>query len=139
MKDLAESFLSRLTYEPEYAGVPCPSRKDGPFLWMDLLRSDRQLCSISSLVAQNASPYFKTASEACTGKWVLDDSKGSAFGTAEEQAALEAFIGQAEDAPIYMGWGSMVHPRGAEELARLVVKSLKKAGRRGVFVASWSG
>ena len=65
-----------------------------------------------------------------TGSWALPPS------TEALDPLLEAFL-QAGEAPVYVGFGSMVaqHP---DRLVKAVVKGLKKAGLRGVIGRGWA-
>jgi sterol 3beta-glucosyltransferase len=50
---------------------------------------------------------------------------------------LEAFL-EAGEAPVYVGFGSMVGNR-PEHFARLVLQALAESGRRGVLATGWGG
>jgi UDP:flavonoid glycosyltransferase YjiC (YdhE family) len=67
-----------------------------------------------------------------TGTWFLD--RPSAWTPPTD---LAAFVG-AGDPPVVVGMGSMT-TRDPRALTRLVLDALRRAGRRGVLLAGWSG
>jgi len=70
------------------------------------------------------------------GEGHSDAQANSDFG-GELQGELERFLTEGDMAPAYVGWGSMVtdSPR---QMACLAVRSLRKAGLRGIILGGWA-
>jgi sterol 3beta-glucosyltransferase len=66
-----------------------------------------------------------------TGYWFLDDES-----YAPEQAVVD-FL-DVGDAPIYIGFGSMVN-NNPSETAQIVLEALQETGQRGVLLTAWGG
>lgn len=69
---------------------------------------------------------------AVTGFWFLDEPAGWA-----PPARLAEFLA-AGDAPVYVGFGSMIG-RDPARLAQTVFEALRRAGRRGIVLSGWAG
>lgn len=76
------------------------------------------------------------------GFWVADKSRqeetmrtSAAFG-GEEHARLVQFLAAGE-APVYIGWGSMIAV-SPEYMVRLAVGALQVSGKRGVLLGGWA-
>jgi sterol 3beta-glucosyltransferase len=67
-----------------------------------------------------------------TGYWFLDHAPDW-----QPPARLVDFI-ESGPAPVYVGFGSMVH-RNPQQTVNLVHEALERSGQRGVLVAGWSG
>ncbi|MBI1293566.1 glycosyltransferase [bacterium] len=67
-----------------------------------------------------------------TGYWFLDEGEGW-----QPPADLLHFLA-AGDAPVYIGFGSMIS-RNPEEAARIALEALAQSGQRGVLAAGWGG
>merc|ERR1719330_521330 len=78
-----------------------------------------------------------------TGYWVIDKEEqskrlkrqDSKFG-GKSLGSLQDFLNDG-DAPVYIGWGSMMHA-SPEYMACLAVRSLMKAELRGIIVGGWA-
>jgi sterol 3beta-glucosyltransferase len=70
------------------------------------------------------------ASAHITGYWFLEQ-------TWQPPADLVRFL-EAGDAPVYVGFGSMVGT-DAEEKGRIVLEALRRSGQRGVIASGWGG
>jgi len=145
LEDLVKTYAGRCLLEGSWEGVPAPLLNGGPLAFIDRMQSTRQLVSVSVLMAKDFEASRQPLKACFTGKWVLDECQqmhsddSGLYGTPDEKALLEQFLGSGEEPPVYMGWGSMVSTCGIKALAGLVVKTLRKAGMRGIFVAGWSG
>lgn len=65
-----------------------------------------------------------------TGAWILPDDRPL-------PAGLEAFL-EAEEAPVYVGFGSMATP-GLTDAARIGIEAARALGRRVVLAQGWAG
>jgi len=72
------------------------------------------------------------ASAHVTGYWWLDEAKGW-----EAPADLQAFL-KAGDAPVYVGFGSMI-AESPEKTTQIVIEALQRSGQRGVIASGWGG
>jgi UDP:flavonoid glycosyltransferase YjiC (YdhE family) len=116
---------------------------------LNRLRSEHGLPPVSSLHrhVMESGPVFLAADPALapapadgiarspvavhqTGAWRLPPSRATTPG-------LDAFLAAGE-APIYVGFGSMVH-RDASKLSRLVRDAVERAGVRAVLGSGWTG
>lgn len=78
-----------------------------------------------------------------TGFWVVNPGEqerrlkagDSNFG-GSSLGPLSEFLSAGEK-PVYMGWGSMI-AKSSEHMACIAVRSLKKAGLRGIIVGGWA-
>ncbi len=84
----------------------------------------------SELVWPRPKDWPDTAS--VTGYWFLDQDEEWA-----KPEELEAFI-NADDPPVYVGFGSMAG-RNPEKLTAIVVEALQKANVRGIIATGWGG
>jgi len=78
-----------------------------------------------------------------TGFWIVDKEaqtrqvkKGDEQFGGSSLDALTDFLGKG-DAPVYMGWGSMIAVSG-EHMTCLAVRSLMKSQSRGIIVGGWA-
>lgn len=77
-----------------------------------------------------------------TGFLAIDSQEHSAtqsdsnFGGTQRDD-LERFLTEGDVAPVYLGWGSMV-TESPKQMACLAVRSLKKAGLRGIILGGWA-
>jgi UDP:flavonoid glycosyltransferase YjiC (YdhE family) len=78
-----------------------------------------------------------------TGFWVIEKKEQEAKATSKDQnfgengnAQLVHFLGKGE-APVYMGWGSMICTSG-EYMSCMAVRSLMKTGKRGIILGGWA-
>ena len=67
-----------------------------------------------------------------TGYWFLDNPSGW-----QPPAGLVAFL-EAGPPPVYIGFGSM-HNQNAEQVTKLVIEALRRAGQRGILMTGWGG
>ena len=67
-----------------------------------------------------------------TGYWFLDEPDNW-----QPPAELANFLA-ADDAPVYIGFGSMAG-RNPQRMAGIVVEALQKANRRGIIATGWGG
>lgn len=98
----------------------------------DLLRADGTRIPVMYPVSAHLVPRpddYPMDAE-ITGSWFLDAPE-----TWQPSAELSAFLA-AGDAPVYVGFGSMISSR-AEEKARLVIDALQSAGVRGILASGW--
>ncbi len=72
------------------------------------------------------------ASAHVTGYWWLEEA-----GDWQAPAELQAFL-DAGDAPVYVGFGSMV-AESPEQTTHTVIEALKQSGQRGVIASGWGG
>ncbi|MCD5314942.1 glycosyltransferase [Kineosporia babensis] len=66
-----------------------------------------------------------------TGAWILPDTRPL-------PAELEAFL-EADQEPVYVGFGSMAMGNAPAEVARAAVEAARKQGRRLVMAKGWAG
>jgi len=67
------------------------------------------------------------------GYWFLDVDRDY-----QPPAELSAFVAAGE-APVYVGFGSIVDKAQATETTRIVTEALRQAGRRGILATGWHG
>ncbi len=67
-----------------------------------------------------------------TGYWWLDEADDW-----EPPADLQAFL-NAGDAPVYIGFGSMI-AESPEQTTRTVIEALQHSGQRGIIASGWGG
>lgn len=132
--------------EDGWKGVPRPLRDSGPLRYLDTMRSACQLISVSPLLLESLSPDQQHFKACATGNWVLDGhsakpehDSNAAFGDQLDMDKLEAFLSTDGGPPVYIGFGSMTHPKGATAIAALAARCLQKCGRRVVLLVGWSG
>eukprot|EP00969_Alexandrium_andersonii_P364057 15463284-Alexandrium_andersonii.AAC.1 len=119
-------------------------RSVGPLHILRMHQSARCLVSNTALMLRSAVGSAQNMRACCTGQWVLDGRQSghsagaNTFGSQKECEELEDFLSADGRAPVYFGWGSLAGIIGPEELARLIVKTLKTKDMRGVIVAGWS-
>eukprot|EP00971_Amphidinium_carterae_P267765 5311981-Amphidinium_carterae.1 len=77
-----------------------------------------------------------------TGSWICDqhtehDTKGDFWGGSATQVKLQKFLSEG-DAPVYIGWGSMMPPAGPKVVLLSTLGALMLAGKRGIVLEGWA-
>merc|ERR1719471_2241972 len=124
----------------------CMLRSEGNFLHCCLSPVEPVLLSWSTIFIPRPKDWPKAIDEAVTmtGYWVVDrQAQEARMGMLDERFGgaslhvLREFLGRGP-APVYMGWGSMTAMSPAS-MSCLAVRSLKRAGMRGVVLSGWAG